>query len=298
MNILFRLQNKFPPLTYVLISLIAAVDAFVSVIFVYPNDFAPEGVYGLVTMAQHILNFSAGYMFFIVNIPMVVAAFFVLNKRFAIKNFLYVIFFSVMCLVFQNIISSFDLSQIEYRAQTPESSVVLAIGIGAFNGITYALTVTMGGSTGGTDILAALINKFKPAFNTVWIIFTANAGVAAASYFVYGRDMFPVLMSVICSFVGGFVSDTLLKGANSALKFEVITTEPDKLANEIMTELEHGCTKLPAYGMYLGEKSSMLICVVNTRQRADFERIISRHTGTFAYCSQVRRTYGYFERIK
>lgn len=298
MNILFKLQNKFPPLTYILISLIAALDALVSVIFVYPNDFAPEGVYGLVTMAQYLLNFSAGYMFFIVNIPMVVAAFFVLDKRFAIKNFLYVIFFSVMCLVFQNIISAFDLSHLEYRAVTPESSVVLAISIGAFNGLAYALTVSMGGSTGGTDILASLINKFKPAFNTVWIIFTANAGVAVASYFVYGRRTFPVLMSVICSFVGGVVSDVLIKGATSALKFEVITPDAQAIADEIMTELEHGCTKLPAYGMYSGEESYVLICVVNTRQRADFEKIIARHEGTFAYCSQVRRTYGYFDRIK
>lgn len=269
-----------------------------SVIFVYPNDFAPEGVYGLVTMAQYLLNFSAGYMFFIVNIPMVVAAFFVLDRRFAVKNFLYVIFFSAMCPVFQNIISAFDLSRLEYRSVTPEGSVVLAIGIGAFNGLAYALTVSMGGSTGGTDILAALINKFKPAFNTVWIIFTVNAGVAVASYFVYGRQTFPVLMSVICSFVGGFVSYVLIKGANSALKFEVITSEPQAIADEIMTELEHGCTRLPAYGMYSGEQSSVLICVVNTRQRADFEKIIARHEGTFAYCSQVRHTYGYFDRIK
>ena len=298
MRTIFTLNKKIPLFSYFLISFIATADAFVSVLFVYPNEFAPEGVYGAVTMAQYILNFSAGYMFFIVNIPMVIAAFFLLDKHFAIKNLLYVVFFSVSCPILQLIISKFDLGWIEYKAATPESAIILAMCVGVFNGIAYALTVNVGGSTGGTDILAALLNKYKPSFNTVWIIFTANASVALASYFVWGRRSFPVLMSVICSFAGGIVSDAIFRGSNSALKFEVITPYPDAVANEIMRELQHGCTKLCACGMYSNQSYGMLICVVNKRQRADFEKIIDKYDGTFAYCSNVSRTYGDFNRSK
>lgn len=298
MRTIFKLNDRFPLFSYALICFTAALDALVSVSLVYPNEFAPEGVYGAVTMAQYLLDFSAGYIFFMVNIPMVTVAFFRLDKRFAIKNLLYVIFFSATCPLLQYLIARFDIGWLEYRAASPESAVVLAICVGVFNGVAYATTVSVGGSTGGTDILAALLNKVKPSFNTVWIIFTANAGVALASYFVYGRRPFPVLMSVICSFAGGFVSDAILRGADSALKFEIITPTPDALATEIMRELKHGCTKLPAHGMYSNEQYHLLICVVNKRQRADFERIISRYDNTFAYCSRVRRTYGHFDRIK
>lgn len=296
MNIFYKLQVKRPSLTYILICIIAGFDALVSVVLVYPNDFAPEGVYGAVTMAQHILGFSAGYMFFIVNIPMVAAAFFILDKRFAVKNFLYVVSFSAICPALQWLVSRYGLTWLEYRARTPEGAVLIAVGVGAFNGVAYSLTVAMGGSTGGTDILAALANKVKPSFNVVWLIFTANASVALGSYFVYGRQVFPVLMSVVCSFVGGFVSDTIIKGAGAALKFEIITSRPEELSREIMERLRHGCTRIPARGMYSGTETALLICVVSTRQRTELERIIARHEDTFAYCSHVRRTYGYFRR--
>ena len=298
MSIIFKLLNRFPWSTYIFISLIACIDAFVSVIFVYPNDFAPAGVHGYTTMIQHLLGVSAGYTFLIVNIPMIFIAFFVLDRRYSIKNFLYVVFFSSLCLVFQHIIASYDLSHWEYHAQTSESAMVLAIGIGVFNGIAYTLTVLMGGSTGGTDIVAALINHKRPSFNTVWILFTINASVAVMSYFVYGRETFPVAVSIVCAFVGGFISDTLLKGASSALKFEIITAEPDAIADSKMKGLKHGCTRFDAYGMYSGRSCSVLICVINPRQRTDLEEILSLHKDTFAYCTPITRTYGQFDRIK
>ena len=298
MSIIFRLLKKFPWATYIFISLIDCIDAFVSVIFVYPNDFAPAGVHGFTTMMQHLLGVSAGYTFLIVNIPMIFIAFFVLDRRYSIKNFLYVIFFSTLCLVFQHLILSLDLSHWEFRATSPESAMVLAIGIGVFNGLAYTSTVLMGGSTGGTDILAALINHKKPSFNTVWVLFTINTAVAVMSYFVYGRETLPVAVSILCAFVGGFVSDTLLKGVSSALKFEIITPEPDAIADSIMTDLRHGCTRFDAYGMYSGRQCSVLICVINPRQRTDLEQIISHHKDTFAYCTPITHTYGQFDRIK
>ena len=150
----------------------------------------------------------------------------------------------------------------------------------------------------GTDILAALINHKRPAFNTVWVLFTINAGVAVMSYFVYGREYFPVAISVICSLMSGFISDTLLKGASSALKFEIVTSEPDEVAEQIMRELKHGCTRLDAHGMYSGQRRAVLICVVNPRQRTDFEKIIAAHKDTFAYCTPITRTYGLFDKVK
>ena len=298
MNIIYKLQGRSPLLSYFLVSLIASVDALISVIFVYPNDFAPAGIHGFTTMIQHLIGFSAGYSFLLVNIPMLILAFIILSRSYSIKNFLYVIFFSGMCLVFQRLIASFELGFWEYKAQTAEQLILVAIGIGAFNGIAYTLTVLLGGSTGGTDILAALINHKIPSFNTVWILFTINASVAVSSYFVYGRQYLPVVVSILCAFVSGSISDRVLKGASSALKFEVITSEPELLAEEIMQNIKHGCTRLDACGMYENKRLAVLICVINPRQRADFERLIASHGNTFSYCVPVKCTYGRFDTIK
>ena len=294
---MFRLQQKAPWLTYVLIAALAIFDAFFSVYLIYPNPFAPAGAHGIVTMVQELVGFSTGYSFLIVNVPMLVISFFVINKRYSIKNLLYVVLFSGGILAIQQYLAANHITW-GYVATGPEGKIVLAMLVGAYNGVLYALTVSLGGSTGGTDILGALINRVKPLFDTVWIIFTINVAVAVASYFVYGRELMPVICSVICSFMGGFVGDMLLKGANATLKFEIITSEPEALAKELMEVSQHGCTKAPAMGMYEQKEKAVLICVINARQRVELEEIIAKYPGTFAYCSPVSHTYGYFERIK
>ena len=294
MSRLTNLLNKHKSLSYVMIVLLAAADALVSIILIYPNDFAPVGIQGFTAMIQHILGISVGYTYIFVNAPMLIVALFVLNKGYSFKNMTYIVSFSAMTVVFQEIISRFDLGFIEYHSQTPEQAFIASAGYGIFFGIAYPIAVWLGGSTGGTDILAALINHYKPAFNTVWVLFSINTGVAVMSYFVYGRHAFPVILSVLCSLISGFISDYLLKGASSALKFEIVTNQPKALAEEIMKKLDRGCTQVPARGMYSGMESSMLICIISKKQRVEIERIISKYEGSFGFCSPVKSTYGYF----
>ena len=174
--------------------------------------------------------------------------------------------------------------------------MLAALGYGVFFGVLYPLTVWLGGSTGGTDIVAALANRKNPNFNTVWVIFSINSGVALMSYFVYGRRALPVILSVISSLLAGIISDYLLKGAMSALKFEIVTACPKELSAEIMERLDRGCTQIPARGMYSGSQTSMLVCVVGKKQRIEMERIIAKYDGSFAFCSSVKSIYGSFER--
>ena len=295
MNRITKLLNKHTWLTYVIITVLAAVDAIVSIILIYPNDFAPVGIQGFIAMIQHLFGISVGYIYIFVNAPMLIVAFFVLNRGYSFKNLSYIVSFSVMTVVFQEIISRFDMGFIEYRAETSEQAFIAAVGYGIFFGVAYPIAVWLGGSTGGTDILAALINHFKPAFNTVWVLFSINAGVAVMSYFVYGRYALPVILSILCSLISVFISDYMLKGASSALKFEIVINKPTELAEEIMRELDHGCTQVPAKGMYSGTESSMLICIISKKQRVEIERIISKYEGSFGFCSPVKSTYGYFK---
>ncbi len=296
MKSISKMLNRAPWASYVIITLLAAADALVSIIFVYPNDFAPVGIQGFAVMIQYLLGISVGYVYVLVNAPMLILAFFVLKKSYSLKNFSYIISFSVMTLVFQKLMSYFDLSFLEYRAQSEEQAIIAAVVYGAFFGVLYPLSIWLGGSTGGTDILAALINRFKPNFSTVWVLFAINAGVAATSYFVYGRRSLPVIISILSSLVSGVISDYMLKGAMSGLKFEIVTNKPAELSSEIMEKLDRGCTEIPARGMYSGAESSMLVCVIGKKQRVEMEKIISKYEGSFGFCSPVKSVYGYFER--
>lgn len=293
-----RLISKHPWVAYPLICLVAVVDALVSIVLLYPNDFAPVGIQGFVTMIQHMMGISVGYLFLIVNAPLLVLAFFLLTKGYSFKNLSYILTFSGATVVAQWIIARFNLSFLEFQAKTDEQALLAAALYGVFFGIGYPIAVWLGGSTGGTDIMAALINKLRPSFNTVWVLFAINAAVAAMSYFVYGRQVLPVVLSVVCSLISGFISDLLLKGATSALKFEIVTASPEAMSAEIMEKLDHGCTKLPATGMYSGADCAMLVCIINKKQRIEMEKIIASYEGSFGFCSPVKSTYGYFEKIK
>jgi Uncharacterized conserved protein len=165
-------------------------------------------------------------------------------------------------------------------------------------GVAGGMIVRLGGSTGGMDIAAAMINHRKPEFSMVWIIFAINMVVAFMSFFAYGMDYVPVILCIIYSFVTSRVGDFILKGARSASKFEIITSHPEELSQTLMTKLKHGCTVLPARGMYSHTDKSLLICVVNRRQTAEFGRIIKEFKDTFVIMSPVARTYGNFKHIK
>lgn len=290
-----KIRNK-KNYKYAALSFVAFVDSIVAVALVYPNDFAPDGVQGIAAMLQHVSGVSAGILTILINAPLLVYAFFMLDRGYAVMNTLYTAALSAGTVAIQQIIRHYGLHMLEVSASGTEALLIIAMIYGAVSGISYSIAVILGGSTGGVDVLASIITRRRPHFNTVWVLFAVKAAIACASYFVYGRRAMPVIVGIVCSFTGGFVSDNILKGRATALKFEVITNDKDTLSSEIMNVTGHGCTSIPAFGMYEGAERTMLICIVNKRERVDIERIISKYPGTFAYCCPVKCTYGEFDR--
>lgn len=293
MKLIHKLLNA-RTVQYLSIVLFAVAYALVCEIFVFPNDFAPAGVNGLATMVQYLFHFQVGYLSLIINLPMLAVAFFVLNRPYAFRTLVFVLVFSLTLIL----VEQFDLSGIVYQATDTGGALLAAIAGGLFNGALYSLSVRMGGSTGGTDVIAAFINHKYPEYDTVWIIFALNVVVAITSFFVYGMNYQPVILCAVYVFVTSRVSDAILKGAKAAAKFEVITTQPEELSRELLETLKHGCTVLPAKGAYTHSDRAMLVCVVNRRQIVDFERIIRKYDKTFAYISTVNGTIGAFSHVK
>lgn len=294
MNVIMSKINSSKPLQYVLLALIAVLAAFNYEIFIFPNSFAPAGINGVATMIQHALNFSFGYMSLIINIPMLIIAIFVLNRSYATRTLTHVLTFAVSLLILRNL----DLSAIKFVAKDGGEAILAAIAGGFFSGIFYSLSIRLGGSTGGTDIVGSFIHKKSPEFDTVWIIFTINAIVAASSFFVYDFSYKPVILCIIYCFVNSRVSDAIFKGSRGGLRFEVITKDAEALANELMQNLRHGCTVINATGMYSHAEQKMLICVVNRRQIVDFETILSKYEHSFATVCSVKQIFGNFKKIK
>lgn len=281
---------------YLAIALFAVVYAMVYEIFVFPNDFAPAGVNGIVTMIQYLFHFKVGYLSLIVNIPMLAVAFFVLNRSYAFRTLTFILVFSATLLISEQL--GIAESEIVFRSEDVGGRLLAAIAAGLFNGFLYSMSVRMGGSTGGSDVVGEFIHRAHPEYNTVWIIFTINVVVALGSFFVYDFRYEPVILCAVYIFVNSRTSDAIFKGNRAAAKFEVITTQPEQLSRELIAALHHGCTVIRAEGMYTHSNRAMLICVINRRQVVDFERIIRKYDNTFAYISTVNGIVGNFKKIK
>ena len=278
------------PRSYLTVFLLAVLMGLNYALFVFPNAFAPAGINGIGMMLQYLFHFSLGYLSLLINVPLIVFAWKRLDPDYARKSLLYVLTFSAVTLL----LGKLDLSAIAYN--TGYSKLLGPVAAGCVSGFVYGVVIRNNGSTGGTDIVAAWVRKKHPSFNLIWVIFTMNAVVAAASYFVYGYQFEPVLLCLIYCFLSSRIGDAMLKGGKSALKFEVVTKQPEELSARLMRELHHGVTMLRAEGMYSASPTSLVVCVVNRHQVVRFQEILSEFPGCFAYVSSVNETVGRFDR--
>lgn len=281
---------------YVNIILVAVLLAFVYYIFIVKNNFAPAGLNGIATMIQYKTGFSISYMSLLINIPLSILAYFLVQKDFAIKTMVFSLVYSFVFLALQNS----DLTFIQYNA-LGHDTIYPVILSGVLAGVVYGVCFRNNASTGGTDIVSRYVYKIRPDTNFFVVTFTLNAIVAIASIFVYSEDNLnykPMALCILYCFISTFVGNLLLKTTKTAYKFTVITTHKDELVEEITQKLHHGCTELEALGSYTGTKRAVLICVINKHQLNDFQKIVASYDNTFSYFEIVNETYGNFKHVK
>lgn len=274
--------------------------------FVSTCNFAPGGVGGVVAIVKYIVGatektseFDFSSLFFlIVNVPLLIPAWKILSKDFTIKTGCTAILMAAMMLLLDNVIDPTYKFSITGAANVSDTGTRLLSAVigGAFTGISLALSLKVNSSTGGADVIGALIQKKNPHKSVASMIFAVNFVVMAISFFVYGEDVIPVFLSLIFLFSTTYVCDRMMQGSKSALKFEVITEHAEEISKEIILQLGHGVTITPAEGMFEHRKKQLLICVINPRQIAKFTSIISKYPGTFAYVGSVNEIIGKFNK--
>lgn len=281
-------------LTYLTLVALAFVYALSYQLFIFPNNFAPAGLNGICTMIQHVFDISLGYMNLLINIPLAILVYFKVSKVLATRSLVYILSFSAIVLLLDQV----DLSRFVYVTDTGTSTILGPLVAGIINGSCYSFLVRICAYTGGTDFIAAMIHRSRPDMNFFWITFALNGVVAVASYFVYGMQIEPVLLCILYCFMSSTVSDKLVKGGRSAVRFEIITDYPQEIAQDIITQLRHSATLLPAKGMYSGRETNVLICVINRAQTSALADIVRKYPHSFAVLSTVNQVYGNFKQLK
>lgn len=251
-------------------------------------NFAPGGVTGICTMIEYKFPWiSAGVINIAINIPLIILAFVFLKKSYAIKTAAAVTLASVGMILMKH----YNVWQYADEGADP---VLASVACGALGGIGIAIMIRAGGSNGGTDIIAAFIQRKFAAAGITWFIMALDCTVILSSYFVYNNGITPILMSAIQQFCSARMGDVILTGFKSAIKYEIITDDPEKLSAELIKRLKHSVTKIDAMGMYAHSERALLICVIHKRQVTDFNNILKKYPNTFAYVSSTNEVFGKF----
>lgn len=298
-------ENKWKRiiLSWGLVILMGFLYALTYQLFVVKNRFAPAGISGVAVMIEYKLGFSIGYFNLIVNIPLCIAAFFLIDKQFALKSFLFTTVYSVAYLLLGKV----DISRFQYDAGNVDTIFPCMLA-GVLTGICTGTCFRNNGSTGGTDIIARYLSKIRPFLNFFAVTFSLNAIVAIVSYFVYGEpdpetgkmvyQYKPVCLCILYCFISFVVGNAICKGSHTACNFMIVTDKPLEMEAEILAKLHHGVTEIDAVGAYGRNKKALLICVINHHQLPELKAIISKYENSFGFVYTVNETIGKFNRKK
>lgn len=289
-----KLSSVFSYLMIIAMALLLAVNYYV---FIIRNNFAPAGINGIATMIQYKTGFSISYMSLLINIPLCIISFFLIERKYAYRSLVFTLVYSFSYLYLQKYGTEF----IQYNADGHDT-IFPAIISGVISGIVCGICLKHSSASGGMEFVSKYINKIRPETNFFVVTFVINAVVAVISLFVYSDkgylDYKPVALCITYCFVTNFVGNYIIQGAKQAFKFTIITTHPDEICEEVTHILKHSATKLEAQGAYTGAEKTVLICVVNKHQLTTVQKLLKKYDNTFSFYETVGETYGNFKRIK
>ena len=162
--------------------------------------------------------------------------------------------------------------------------VILGIGIG--------LVFKSGGTTGGTDLAGAILNKYVPGLSTAKLMMIIDLVIVTTAGMV-NRNIETSLYSVISLYVLVKVADFIVEGLNYSKAFYIITDYSEEISKEIFEKLDRGATALKGKGMYTGEDKDVLLCVVNRAQVTKLKDIVySLDNQAFIMVSTIHEVLG------
>lgn len=172
-----------------------------------------------------------------------------------------------------------------------EDIFLTAIFGGFLFGIGIGLTLLSGATTGGTDLMAALIVTKYRHLSLVHVMQVIDGMIVLLGALVFGMNK--ALYAIAAIYVVTRVSDSILEGAKFAKGVYVITSQPERIAKAVMDNIQRGVTAIHARGMYTGEEKKMLFCVLSKKEIVPLKDLIHQiDPNAFVIVSDVREVLG------
>ncbi len=251
-------------------------------IFLLPNNIATGGVAGVSSILFWATGFPAQLSYFIINLVLLIIALRILGWKFCVKTVYAVIVLSLSSAIAASIYHEHWLSNEPFMAAII-GSVFCGCGVG--------LGLANNGSTGGTDIIAAIINKYRD-ISLGHVIMFCDIFIISSSYLVL-RDFERVIYGYVVLYVTAFCIDWVIHTMRSSVQFFIISEKYMEIGQRINREPQRGCTVINAQGFYSGRDVKMLFVLAKRRQSDMIFRLINEvDPQAFVSQSAVIGVYG------
>ena len=169
--------------------------------------------------------------------------------------------------------------------------LLAAVYGGVIQGIGIGMVFLGQGTTGGTDMMAALIQKYLRHYSIAQIMQFIDGLVVIVGMYVFGVER--ALYAIIAVFLVTKVSDGIIEGLKFSKSVYIITDKPDEVSRMVMEDLDRGITGISAKGMYSGEDKLMLFCVVGKKELVHLkEKIDEIDENAFVIVGDAREVHG------
>ena len=262
--------------------------------FLIPHKITGGGVSGIGALIYYATGFPMGYTYFLINIGLIFLAIKMLGANFGVKTVFGVIVGSILLSVLQAVI----------KQPVVDDKFMSTIIGGAIAGVGLGIVFTQGGSTGGTDIIAMIINKYRN-ISPGRVILMCNVFIIGSSFLVL-LDLDPakrietIVYGYVAMAITAYSLDAVLSGSKQSLQVFVFSKQYQVIADRITSELNRGVTVIDGQGWFTKENQKVLITLVRKHEANDVYRVIKEvDPEAFISVASVMGVYGRgFERIR
>ena len=241
---------------YALMTLGSLIFCMAWTSFLIPNGLASGGLTGLCTIIQYGTGIPVGLTYPIINVILLIIGFLVLGKGFGFKT-IYVI--ALTSLLF-DLLPNFP----QFEVLMDEKFLVALVGA-SLESIGIGLVLLRGGSTGGTDIIAMVINKYWPVSPGRVYLFT-DLFIISCLLFVPDKGLVDLIYAMVVMLGFSFGVDFVLLGNKSSVQILVFSSRYNEIADHIINDVRRGVTALQSIGWYSQRESKVLLIITRKHQ--------------------------------
>jgi uncharacterized membrane-anchored protein YitT (DUF2179 family) len=231
-------------------------------VFSAPNGIAPGGVTGLSVLLNYLTGLPISAVSFIINIPILVASWCILGRKYTLRTMRSVVAFTLMLEVVGSFLPIYQ-----------GEAILAALYGGVLSGCGLSLIFMRGSTTGGTDILARLLQKRFRSLSVGRLLLVLNGSVLLLAAAVY-QNIENALYAMISIFASSRLLDSALYGMDMGKVLMIITEKHEEAAREINSRMGRGCTLLEGKGTYTQKNRPVLLCAVRRSQVFEVKSIV------------------------